>query len=443
MAEEQHAIRKLFSYDSERDLSKCLVSDTCRKHVKPMKGNHLGNLTAHVKRCHKREFDEAFMEVDVQGAATKRRRVDLERAEKDHKLTVLYSKRRLITACVELVTVNGRPFSIIEDSGFKKLIEPFIEALQKTGVTVAINAENIRETIPLEAARIRESLRTELENQIISLKVDCAKRLNRSMLGINVQFVKNGKIHLRTLAMREVTAKHTGEHLKEMMTSVLRNYSISLKHIYTITVDNGANIVRSAALIIRDQEFQTNDPFEMDETIDQVICGSSHEEILLQALENWDSIATENREMPVVTKIVRCMAHTLQLAIEEALKESENASCLTVIKAARDVCKELRTTNMLILLKREGKKYPIIDNDTRWHSKADMLERLLELKDFCEMNMAEYQNLWLAESDWEAISSILASLTPARVATKTMQLEQLTPGSFPFLMILTLIITNC
>ena len=64
-----------------------------------------------------------------------------------------------------------------------------------------------------------------------------------------------------------------------------------------------------------------------------------------------------------------------------------------------------------------------------------MLERLLELKDFCELNMAEYQNLWLADSDWEVISSILASLTPARVATKTMQLEQLTPGSFQFLMI--------
>ena len=61
-----------------------------------------------------------------------------------------------------------------------------------------------------------------------------------------------------------------------------------------------------------------------------------------------------------------------------------------------------------------------------------MLERLLELKDFCELNMAEYQNLWLADSDWEVISSILASLT---LATKTMQLEQLTPGSFQFLMI--------
>ena len=398
-----------------------------------MKGNHLGNLASHLKRCHKREFDETLMEV-AEGEATKRKRVDEELAEKDQKLTVLYSKKRLITACVELVTVNSRPFSFVEDSGFKKLIEPFIEALEKTGLTVAINAEKVLEMIPLEAARIRESLCTELENKIISLKVDCAKRLNRSLLGINVQFVKEGKIQLRTLAMREVTVKHTGEHLKEMMISILRNYSILLKHIYTITVDNGANIVRSAALIIRDQEFQTNDPFEMDETIDQVISGSSHEEILLQALENWDSIATEDREMPVVTKIVRCMAHTLQLAIEEALKESENANCLTVIKADRDVCKELQTTNMLILLKREGKKYPVLDNDTRWHSKADMLERLLELKDFCELNMAEYQNLWLADSDWEVISSILASLTPARVATKTTQLEQLTPGSFQFLM---------
>ena len=38
------------------------------------------------------------------------------------------SKKRLTDACVELVTINGRPFSLMDDSGFQNIVTPLVEA---------------------------------------------------------------------------------------------------------------------------------------------------------------------------------------------------------------------------------------------------------------------------------------------------------------------------
>jgi len=47
----------------------------------------------------------------------------------------------LISACVDLVTVNGRPYSVLNDSGFKKIINPILDGLDKK---VAINSNTIK-----------------------------------------------------------------------------------------------------------------------------------------------------------------------------------------------------------------------------------------------------------------------------------------------------------
>lgn len=35
----------------------------------------------------------------------------------------------LLKACTEIVTVNGRPFTIFNDSGFQKILKPLTEAI--------------------------------------------------------------------------------------------------------------------------------------------------------------------------------------------------------------------------------------------------------------------------------------------------------------------------
>lgn len=45
---------------------------------------------------------------------------------------------------------------------------------------------------------------------MVSIKVDAVTRLDRSFLGINMQYIKNSKIVLRTLGLAELKEKHTG-----------------------------------------------------------------------------------------------------------------------------------------------------------------------------------------------------------------------------------------
>jgi len=42
---------------------------------------------------------------------------------------VSLSKQKLIEACVQLVTVNGRPFTLMDDSGFKMIIDPLLDTI--------------------------------------------------------------------------------------------------------------------------------------------------------------------------------------------------------------------------------------------------------------------------------------------------------------------------
>ena len=125
-------------------------------------------------------------------------------------------------------------------------------------------------------------------------------------------------------------------------------------------------------------------------------------------------------------KEVRCAAQTLQLAVEDAI-----ASCpeiFSVFNRGRAVVKQLRTSNVMYLLRVQNLKKPIIDTETRWHSKHDMLERLLMLQSFCQEIDSTDPHVHLSEKDWEAIQFIVQALEPAKEATKKLQSELLTLG---------------
>ncbi len=85
-------------------------------------------------------------------------------------------------ACVELVTNNGRPFS-----GFRMIIDPIIAGLNNA---FAINSENVRDGVLLAAFKTRHTIREETKGKMVSVKMDCATRLNRSIYGINLQYIK-------------------------------------------------------------------------------------------------------------------------------------------------------------------------------------------------------------------------------------------------------------
>lgn len=56
-----------------------------------------------------------------------------------------------------------------------------------------------------------------MDNKLVSLKVDGVTRHNKSFLGINVQYMLGNTMDLRikTLAIFELTQRHTAVYLKD------------------------------------------------------------------------------------------------------------------------------------------------------------------------------------------------------------------------------------
>lgn len=85
--------------------------------------------------------------------------------------------------------------------------------------------------------------------------------------------------------------------------------------------------------------------------------------------DDINSLDTSPMVSLVLINGVNCAAHTLQLAIKNALFKlgSQQAN---IIKLCRDVCKFIRQQNTIYEMEKRGikKKFPALDVETRWSS---------------------------------------------------------------------------
>lgn len=124
------------------------------------------------------------------------------------------------------------------------------------------------------------------------------------------------------------------------------------------------------------------------------------------------------------------MAHTLQLAVIDSLKDS---GIEKILNKVRSLVKKLRNQTYIYIIKKEKLKFPILDCLTRWHSTLDMLERVKHLKNFIQTmasNDTSLKKVCLNNSEWNQIEVISKALLPSKICTKKFQNEQLTLTDF-------------
>lgn len=97
----------------------------------------------------------------------------------------------VIDGCIEMVTVNGRPLRIMEDSGFRKIVDPIFRSFGFT-----MNTDVVRDHICNRASLVHKAITDQLKNKFFCIKMDTATRLGRTILGINVQFIHEGTYKL-------------------------------------------------------------------------------------------------------------------------------------------------------------------------------------------------------------------------------------------------------
>lgn len=97
-----------------------------------------------------------------------------------------------------------------------------------------------------------------------------------------------------------------GSDSKKMILETLVEYEISLSQVYTITTDNGSNMLLAVKLLSEERTSSTNNNLDYVE---------DEEDGILDLIESQCF-----NEVGKVIIGIRCATHTLQLAVEDALK---------------------------------------------------------------------------------------------------------------------------
>lgn len=367
-------------------------------------GKKRSNLVSHLYCSHRTEHDTHVMQ-----------QIDPLIAEQ--------MQLKIIQCMVEQVTINGRTFSSLSDSGYVKLQEDKIKQLKGTRFEIHMNDKKytqVKEYIGKTAKKIQEKIKAEADGQHASLMLDVASKNRNSVLGINVRYIINGRIIERCIGMVNLTERHTAKYLAIETKKCLDKYGIDLKYVKSITTDNGANVV----IIVNELHEDIIKSFEEDndaclenlDTLDgdatkegtselataveiQQLVGEILEEDAIEAeLDDTDEydemlkglIGELPHHVNNDTFGIRCGAHTLQLIAKGAATRSNFKSLIVL---CRKIAKLFRTESYIRTIRLHDFKFilPRLNVLTRWDSDYTMVIHVLILISIiflCKQNAA-------------------------------------------------------
>lgn len=154
-------IREIFEFDGHNSICKqqnCTVV---------LKGDHHGNLYRHISKMHREILDE--MESEASNTPQKKRKIQIEICEEG-----------MVKAMVDLIAKEGTPFSLLDSDALRTLTTPICRALH----IPIINAHNIIDHLEATANIIRAQIKKMVSHRLLCLKIDCASRLDRRVLGM-------------------------------------------------------------------------------------------------------------------------------------------------------------------------------------------------------------------------------------------------------------------
>lgn len=335
----------VFAYDYLTKKSVCLLTKRGKKCGTNISGKRPFNLKRHVSHVHP-DFPAVIIENEASNCI-----------ETD-----------LLNSFTEMFTVNGRPFSLLKDSGFSKMYKILVDQIEKnTKQKVHIDVNKVKDHIESTKEQMTEKLKNEVQNRPIALMMDIATKNNRSILGVNIQYVIGNRIVLRTLRMIRLNESHTGKHLAELVVSILAEYGISMEQLFSVTTDNAGYMLLSSEIL---DEFASNNADDENEELIELSEDQIEEDFYRQMLKEAEEEFVAYAQ-PDHVKSIPCGAHRFQLAINDTFSECNSADRL--VTKVRTIAKKLRTPNIYNALRAKQLKYPLVDNKTRWNGKYTMV----------------------------------------------------------------------
>ncbi|XP_067617601.1 uncharacterized protein [Eurosta solidaginis] len=339
--------KQIFTYFNLIDDGAIAVCKMCNHNLK---SDRLFNLKTHLSKLHKIKYSGDNNESCGSGSGV----VKKEFRKKIIKIPICH--KQLLRSYIGLIIEDNMPFHVLDSENMKNIIDPICEGISlKYEKKFDLNSHKCKILIKLMASNIRDEIREELEQRLISLKIVSATRLshnNSNKYTLSAQYVQNYVIQSKILGIIELES--TTQDISTEIMKVLNKYGISFQQIVTITLDNrGDSIFKAGA---EDAE-ESNDVYLKN----------------IEILNETSKIEMENIE------ICRCASKTAQLC---ALDSTKDATIRNYLMNCRNLIKYIRNpTNGLHEFFAQNKlALPQLDCTTKYGSTYNMMADILNAK---------------------------------------------------------------
>ncbi|KAM8934218.1 zinc finger BED domain-containing protein 4-like [Pelodytes ibericus] len=364
----------VWDYFSQPSLGQAMCN-TCKTNVSmgsaTAKTKNTSNLWTHLRIHHVELFNEAQKTKEKESCETPtlfqpkikdlfQRHTKWQKSDERSQL--------LDRAITEMMVTDNQPFTMVSDSGFKRLmsiVEPRYtlknEKFYRTEMLLKIHQKVIQ--------KVKTMLQPENAGNSLSFTTDCWSGSTESLMSLTCHFIDNGwtkrQLVLNTKVMQ---GSHTGEYIKEMFLGMLDDWGISKDRVLLVLRDSGANMVKGMRLA------EVSD--------------------------------------------LSCMAHTLQLVVNDGL--SSQRAVIDIIamlkKCASHFHHSFIAKHRLRCIQSDlglPKSSLIQAVPTRWNSTLHMLQRMLEQKRALSIYAGEHGGYSCPNADqWEIVANLIQTLLP-------------------------------
>ncbi|CAH0717193.1 unnamed protein product, partial [Brenthis ino] len=284
---------------------------------------------------------------------------------------------------MQLFTLDFQPFRIVEDRGFRELMQlAFPNYIIPTRKYFANNL------LPSLYEKKKSELRISLENDVksICITVDIWSTMtNDSMMAITGHYISETTSELKycLLDCIPLEESHSAKNLARLIKEICDEWNLSNKVLLAVT-DNGSNIKNAI-------------------------------------------------EKELAWKHFPCYSHTLNLIVNDALKSED---ITLIINKVKIIVKQFKQSN---LAWQKLKKYQeqagntpkrlIQEVATRWNSKYYMLQRCVELREPLNSAMINLSMDILTSYEWQVCTELCKILQPCEEVTKELSGEKYLTGS--------------
>lgn len=178
--------------------------------------------------------------------------------------------------------------------------------------------------------------------------------------------------------MLEIKDRQTAKFLKSKILEVVNKYGVGIDQIFSITCDNGANMLAAVRELKQEVELLALESEINDD----------------QDKEDHEFTAALNNEFQENLNLVRCAVHTLQLAILDVVDKSDDA-----VKRVTTIAKKCKSIKYKPTFELAKSTYPPVWGQTRWGGIYNMMESFIDQETFFRELAVQFPELGNISSD--------------------------------------------